>query len=384
MLHNLLTTKANRSGPNVGQCGPKLGVLHMAYIETRKHPDGSKTYRVRIRRKGMPDKSETFPCKSKAQAWGRKMEGEVCDKRHFPRKENEEQTFAAFIDKYIELELPKKPKSYKKQHMQLLWWKQQLGDYFLVYVTNSMISELRDKLLSEKLPKGTKRTSSTTNRYLAALSHAYTVAMKDWGWVNENPVLKVRRPKENKPRERFLEKDEIERLLGECSKRKSPYIYPVVFLALATGARKGELLALKWSDIDFARARLTFRDTKNGESRSIHLSKQSMKCLEMEKSKRVIFSEYVFPTRDGKRPADIKTAWEAAVKHANLSICFHTLRHTAASQLAMRGATLLELAAILGHKTLAMVKRYSHLSVAATAGALDRMNEDLLEGSIYA
>ncbi|MGB7977603.1 MAG: site-specific integrase [Chlamydiales bacterium] len=198
------------------------------------------------------------------------MEGEVCDKRHFPRKENEEQTFAAFIDKYIDLELPKKPKSYKKQRMQLLWWKQQLGDYFLVYVTNSMISELRDKLLSEKLPKGTKRTSSTTNRYLAALSHAYTVAMKDWGWVNENPVLKVRRPKENKARERFLEKHEIEVLLNECLKIKSPYIYPVVFLAIATGARKGELLALKWKDIDFTRARLTFRDTKNGKSRSIH------------------------------------------------------------------------------------------------------------------
>ncbi len=356
----------------------------MAYIETRRHPDGSKTYRVRIRRKGMPDKSETFFCKSKAQAWGRKKEAEVCDKRHFPRKEDEERTFADLIDKYIGVELPKKPKSYKKQSMQLLWFKRQLGDYFLVYITTPMIAELRDKLLSEKLPRGSKRTSSTTNRYLAALSHVYTVAVKDWGWVNENPVLNVRRPRENKARERFLEKHEIECLLGDCSKSKSAYIYPVVFLALATGARKGELLALKWSDIDFARARLTFRDTKNGESRSIHLSKQSMKCLEMEKSKRVIFSEYVFPTRDGKRPADIKTAWEAAVKHANLSICFHTLRHTAASQLAMRGATLLELAAILGHKTLAMVKRYSHLSVAATAGALDRMNEDLLEGSIYA
>ena len=268
--------------------------------------------------------------------------------------------------------------------MQLLWWKRQLGKYFLVYVTNTVIAELRDQLLSEKLPRGTKRTSSTTNRYLAALSHVYTVAVKDWGWVNENPVFKVRRPKENKPRERFLEKPEIGRLLGECSKSKSPYLYPLVFLALATGARKGELLTLKWSDIDFARARLTFRDTKNGESRSIHLSKQSMKCLEMEKSKRVIFSEYVFPTRDGKRPADIKTAWEAAVNQAELHICFHMLRHTAASQLAMRGATMLELAAILGHKTLAMVKRYSHLSVSATAGALDRMNGDLLEESIYA
>lgn len=101
-------------------------------------------------------------------------------------------------------------------------------------------------------------------------------------------------------------------------------------------------------------------------------------CLLDEKKKRVILSEYVFPSEDGKRPADIRTAWENVVKESGFKICFHTLRHTAASHLTMGGASTIEVGAILGHKTLAMIKRYSHLSVSSTAVALNRMNEEVL------
>jgi integrase len=97
-----------------------------------------------------------------------------------------------------------------------------------------------------------------------------------------------------------------------------------------------------------------------------------------EKKKRIILSEYVFPSGNGKQPADIRGAWENAIKEANLDICFHTLRHTAASHLTMGGASTIEVGAVLGHKTLAMVKRYSHLSVSSTAKVLYRMNEEVL------
>ena len=103
-------------------------------------------------------------------------------------------------------------------------------------------------------------------------------------------------------------------------------------------------------------------------------------CLKEEYSRRLIASRYVFPSRDGKKPADIRTGWDNVLKKAGLKgVCFHSLRHTAASHLAQRGVSTLEIAAILGHKTLAMVKRYSHFSTSSTALAVHRMNEELLQ-----
>ncbi len=153
----------------------------------------------------------------------------------------------------------------------------------------------------------------------------------------------------------------------------------MTLFALSTGARRGEILNLKWKDLNVERQTVTFRETKNGETRTIPLTPLLVNCLLEEKKKRVILSEYVFPSNNGRSPADIRTAWDKAVIEAQLGgICFHTLRHTAASHLAMGGASTLEVGAILGHKTLVMVKRSSHLSVAATAKVLSRMNDEVL------
>ncbi len=165
-----------------------------------------------------------------------------------------------------------------------------------------------------------------------------------------------------------MTKEEIEKLLSVCRKSKSPHLYAVTLFAISTGARRGEILALKWRDLDFQRKTATFRDTKNGETRTIPLGDSIIDCLLTERAKRSVFGEYVFPSLEGTRPADIRMAWENAIEEVGLSsVCFHTLRHTAASHLTMGGASMLEVGAILGHKTLAMVKRYSHLSVTATA-----------------
>ena len=129
---------------------------------------------------------------------------------------------------------------------------------------------------------------------------------------------------------------------------------------------------------------MTFRDTKNGETRSVSLSDAVLDCLSKEKAKRIIQSEYVFPSFDGSKPADFTTSWKKVVRSIGLNICFHTLRHTGALHLAMNGATLLEIAAILGHKTLAMVKRYSHLTTSSTAKVLDKMNRNILRSAFMA
>ncbi len=345
----------------------------MAYIQKRQHLNGNITYRARIRINGMPDKSATFATRTQAKTWAQKMEADIRQGRYFPKQEDKERTFGEFIDRYIEKELPKTPKSLAKQMSQLLWWKKQLGSYFLCHLSPSMLAELRDKLLEEKTVRGKQRSPSTTNRYLAALSQALTIAVKEWGWLKENPLLKISRPREGKARERFLEKEEINRLLEACRTSKSPYLYGIVIFALGTGARRGEILNLKWHDVDFIRSMAIFRDTKNGETRIVPLSRSVLECLEQERKRRIVLSPHVFPC------VDIRTAWENVVEKANLKgLRFHDLRHTAASHLAMNGASTLEIAAILGHKTLSMVKRYSHLSVSATALALNRMNEEIL------
>lgn len=345
----------------------------MAYIQKREHSSGNTTYRVRIRINGMPDKSATFASRSQAKIWAQKMEADIRQGRYFPKQEGEERTFGEFIDRYIEKELPKKPKSVAKQTSQLLWWKKHLGAYFLCHISPSMLAELRDRLLQETTPRGGLRSSSTANRYLAALSQALTIAVKEWGWLKENPLFKISRLREGKGRERYLDKEGIASLLAACRQSKSPYLYGVVIFALGTGARRGEIFNLKWEDVDFVRSAATFRGTKNGETRTVPLSRSVLECLEHERKRRIIFSPNVFPC------VDIRTAWERVVEKANLKdVRFHDLRHTAASHLAMNGASTLEIAAILGHKTLSMVKRYSHLSVSATALALNRMNEEIL------
>lgn len=357
----------------------------MASIQKRTRADGTETYRVRIRVPGMPLVSETFISFTQAKTWAKKKEAELLESRYFPKDMGKERTFAELVDRYISKELPKKTKGVAKQTQQLQWWKKHLGKYFLCHITPAMIAEIRDdKLLTETTYRGDLRSPSTANRYLAALSQAYTTSVKEWGWIKENPVSKVRRPKEGKARDRYLEKDEITRLLAECRNSQSPYLYAIVLFALATGARKGEILCLTWSDVDFVRGTATFRDTKNGETRTVGLNQTVLDCLKSEKIKRIICSHYIFPSSDGRSPIGIRTAWDQAVERAKLKdVTLHTLRHTAASHLAMSGASTLEIAAILGHKTLTMVKRYSHLSVSATSRALHRMNQEIFGDLAY-
>lgn len=368
---------------NSGPLQEKMEVFSMAHIEKRKLSNGKYAYRVRIRLKGAPTETGTFPTSKEAVSFARRMEAEIRAGRYFGREESKEKTFSEFIERYIAIELPKNPQSFDKQSKQLRWWEKHLGNYFLCHISPPMIAGLRDLLMTEITPRKTLRTSSTTNRYIAALSRAFSVAVREWGWIKENPLAKVTRPKERKARERYLDKSEIALLLAACQKSKSPHLYPVTLFALSTGARKGEILGLKWMDVDFFRATATFRRTKNGENRTVHLSQAILKCLQSEKNKRIIFSEYIFPSQDGTKPACIREAWELVIKELELKeVCFHSLRHTAASHLAMHGFSTLEIAAILGHKTLSMVKKYSHLSTSSTAKALDQMTEDIFKGCI--
>lgn len=139
--------------------------------------------------------------------------------------------------------------------MHLEWWEKEIGAYYLSAIDNIMLTEYRDKLSKEKCliprkgmsPKlSTKtRSNATVNRYMASLSTVFSIAVKEYGWIEENPMLKVIKKKEPRGRVRFLEDKEVVKLLNEC-KKESFELYLCVMIALSTGARYSEITTLSW------------------------------------------------------------------------------------------------------------------------------------------
>ncbi len=359
----------------------------MATIEKRETEGGKISYRVKVRLKGYPVQTATFNRLTDAKKWVQDTESAIRDGRHFKTTEAKRHTLGELIDRYTRDVLPeKKDKTANDQASQLAWWKARLGAYALADIIPALLAEYRDKLASEPLPLKTPtsepryRGPATVVRYMAALSHAFTVAVKEWQWLDDSPMRKVTKPKEARGRVRFLSDDERARLLTACKESSSPYLYPVVVLALSTGMRQGEVMGLTWDDIDLNRGRAILHETKNGDRRAVHLSGHALEQVkELAKVRRLdtkmLFPEKARAGQKPQKPIDLRAPWEKALEKAEIeNFHFHDLRHSAASYLAMNGATLAEIAEVLGHKTLAMVKRYSHLSDAHVSSVVERMN----------
>ena len=262
--------------------------------------------------------------------------------------------------------------------IQLNWWKGKIGHYLLADMTPALIAQYRDELAESETRHKKKRAPSTVNRYLAALSHCYTIAMREWGWLDDSPMRKVRKYKETPGRVRYLSDDERGELLKACKESDNTALYPIVVLALSTGARREEILTLKWDQIDLNRGLVTFYKTKNRETKSIPLTGHALMVVKQLNKVRHIDTDMLFPGRNRSKPIDPRFPWEAALKKAKIEYFrFHNLRHTAASYLAMNGATPFEIAEVLGHKTLQMVKRYSHLTEQHTAKVVAKMNKQI-------
>ena len=353
----------------------------MASIQKRVTKEGRITYRALVRIKGCPTRSATFDRCSGARRWSQEQEVDLRSTRPTCNMKNEQHTLGELVDRYISQILPDK-KDIVGQTQQLNWWKTQLGDSRLSAISPAMISECRSKLQKGDTHYGSPRSAATVNRYLAALSHAFTIAWKEWGWINFNPVLNTRKLKESRGRVRFLDKQERERLLKACKESRSSFLYIIVVLALSTGMRKGEVLGLRWRDIDFHNRRIVIQETKNGERRAVPLVAISLQLIEQLKAKGFdSMDDFIFHSPENKtKCCCVRTAWEKAIKRSAITdFRFHDLRHSTASYLAMNGASLLEIADILGHKTLQMVKRYSHLSEDHKATVLEKMNKKIFE-----
>jgi len=233
---------------------------------------------------------------------------------------------------------------------------------------------------------------------MAALSHVCTVAVREWGWIPGNPLQSVQKPKEPRGRVRFLSDEERRKLLDACRKSRNKALHDVVVLALSTSMRRNEILHLTWDAVDLERGTITLEDTKNGERRMVPLVGHALNLMQERSKIRRLDTRLVFPApmtpRKAPKPIDIESAWQHALTCAGLGKAtekdeppkdekdvfrFHDLRHTAASYLLMNGASLGELAEILGHKTLQMVKRYSHISESHASTLVARMNAAIFE-----
>jgi len=345
----------------------------MATIERSLSKASGNSYRAKIRLKGYPVQSASFERLTDARKWVQQTESAIREGRHFKTTESKRHTLAELIDRYVRDVSPAK-KSPKDQVQQLKWWKTAIGSYALADVSPSLLAECRDKLGREITARGKRRSSASVVRYLAALSHTFTVAVKEWGWMEDNPMRKVTKPKESRGRVRFLSDDERPRLLKACKESRNPYLYPVVVLALSTGMRQGEIMGLTWDDVDLNRGRAILHETKNDERRAVAITGHALELLKELSRVRRIDSNFLFPSKGNRsrKSMDLRTPWEAALREADIQdFRFHDLRHSAASYLAMNGASLAEIAEVLGHKTLQMVKRYAHLSEGHTASVVE-------------
>lgn len=357
----------------------------MAMIEERKTPTGALSYRARIRLRGHPEVNGTFARRTDAKRWIQATEAAIREGRYFALAEAKRHTFGDMVDRYVADVLPHKPKNASNTQAQLLWWKKKLGDYCLADVGAPLIVRFRDELRTTTTRRGTKMAPATVVRYLAALSHVYTVACNDWGWVDDTPLRKVSKPKEPRGRERFLSDDERERLLAACASSSSAFLHAVVILAISTGMRRGEMMGLRWPQVDLRRGQILLHDTKNGSSRAVPLTGLALQKLGEVSKVRRIDTGLVFYGSNPAKPVDLTQPWRTAVSRARLTdFRFHDLRHSAASYLAMNGATTIEIAAILGHKTLQMVRRYSHLANSHTAIVVASMNKKIFGGGLHA
>ncbi|MEE4379622.1 MAG: site-specific integrase [Candidatus Competibacteraceae bacterium] len=351
----------------------------MATIITRPDANGRNRYTARIRLKGHPPEVATFERLTDARKWIQQTESAIREGRHFKTVEAKRHTLTDLVDRYAREVLPRK-RDGARQAQQLTWWKEQIGFYLLADCTPALIAEHRDKLSQTPVSGNKARSPASVVRHLAALSHAFTVAVKEWGWLEDNPCKKVSRPKEPRGRVRFLSDSERTRLLSACRESRNPHLFDAVVLSLSTGARQGEILSLRWSQVGLSEGVIRLEWTKNGERRALPLAGLALDLMKQRAKVRLINTDLVFPNRRGDGPADLRDAWLVALRKADLKdFRFHDLRHSAASYLAMNGATLAEIAEVLGHKTLQMVKRYTHLSEQHTAQLVARMNAKLFE-----
>ncbi|WP_306480809.1 site-specific integrase [Limnobacter sp.] len=332
----------------------------MATIRKR----GFGQWQVQVRRVGFETESATFESKIEAQEWASQIESAMVRGVHAARKVAERMKLSDLVGKFKESYAPM---HYKAREDGKEAWKFQLkhiddklGEKTLAELDQKLVAEYRDERL--KLVSG-----GTVRKELYLLSKVLGFAEMELGIClpGGNPVSKIRKPIEAKGRDRRLSDTEWSELEQECRKSRNTYLWPAVCIARETCMRQGEILSVKWQDVDWKRKFVFLHDTKNGEARAVPLSPMALEIL---KNLPRSITGNIFPIQR----MTLLHAFQGALKRAKIAdFRFHDLRHEGISRLAERGDfSVLDMAAVSGHKTLTMLSRYTHINAEKLADKL--------------
>lgn len=326
----------------------------MATIRRRATKQGKVTYQVQVRMRGKGQITRSFDRLADAKLWAAHTEADIKLARALPSAEARKHTLKDAVKNYLRTALGRKaPGTAKHVRAQLQWWEDRIGAFTLDQVGTALIVECREELLAGRAP-------ATVNRYMAALSGLLTTAVREWHWLQSNPCRGVCRLREAAGRLRFLDEEELTKLLEACGKSADPRLLPAVRIALGTGMRKSELLGLSWRQVDFSDRMVRLQTSKNMDPRGIPMSDEVTEAFQALEDLPADIGGRVFHGLPVDWP---RVPFAAALEAAGIEdFRWHDLRHTAASYMAMRGVPLRTIGEILGHRSIVMTMRYSHLS----------------------
>jgi integrase len=313
----------------------------------RKHRN---KWQVMIRLRGIKPISKSFERKSDATRWARAIEGEIAIGKYTDPRKAELATIAQIIDRYLTM-LDDQGAKDNARRSRLKRLRRDLGAFSLAKLSTQKLAEYRDLRLQVV-------SATTVSHELSLLRRLLNIASTEWGITLPNGIPRIPNPQLPHGRTRRLSPGEEGRLLSSC--KDDPKLQSLIELALETAMRRGELVNIQSSDINWKKSTLTIPKTKSGVPRVVPLSPRALSILESQnvEKERVID---LTATRASQKFA-------AACKKAGIvDFRLHDLRHEAISRLVELGLGTLEVAAISGHKTVSMLARYSHPNPALLA-----------------
>ena len=351
-------------------------------------------WQAQVRLAGHKPQSKTFDSRNLALAWARSVEGSPSSST----VSFELPTLGELIERFL---CTYSGKNYSiPGHLKV--WKRELGRYRLDEIDPFMINRVTAVLAIKRVPKTVGHYMSSLSgifNYFISGKHIESDDQEDLKLLIEahqdmlmtlrktgfaNPVIDPMTTKytQSNKREVFLTDDQQKRLLIACKTSHWPKLYLMVLIALTTGARKGEILNMRWTDVSFTERTIHLEKTKNGKPRKLPITMAVIEELTRfrEVGERLIFPATFTRDQDGAvdRPFDPKKAWIGALERSGIGhIRFHDLRHTCASTLVRNGRTLIEVGRLLGHSSTQMTERYSHLAVKDTQMMVDEVMSDL-------
>jgi len=300
--------------------------------------------------KGQRVRESIGPSRKGAEKVIAKKKAEIAENKYLDkRKDPDPIKFHEFGKEYLEWSKgTKKPSTHKRETSFMRQLEKEFEERTIQEITTWQIEKWKVKRKEELKP-------ASVNRELGLLKNMFTKAV-EWGKLNENPSRRAKRLKGEVKRVRFLMSDEIQTLLSNCP----DHLKPIVTVALHTGMRKGELLGLKWDQVNFEQGIVTLTETKNNERRDIPMDETVRNLLKGLGTENNI--PYVF-LRDGQPLKFVDESFRTAVANSEIEdFHFHDLRHTFASNLVMAGVDIMTVKELMGHKDLTMTLRYSHLA----------------------